>query len=213
MGRYIGPVCRLCRRAGVKLYLKGERCYSPKCAMERRPYPPGQHGQKRARRPSDYAVRLREKQKLRRIYGISERQFRNLFEEASKKKGVTGSVFLGLLESRLDNVVYRLGFAVSRRQARQLVRHGHITVNGRRVDLPSYRVRPGDEIAVAEKSRNLELIRQNLEAMKGRKVGPWLSLDVEGMKGKFLRLPDREDLALPVNEQSFSIIYFYVYFV
>ena len=207
MGRYIGPVCRLCRREGVKLYLKGERCYSPKCAMERRPYPPGQHGQKRARRPSDYAVRLREKQKLRRIYGISERQFRNLFEEASEKKGVTGSVFLGLLESRLDNVVYRLGFAVSRRQARQLVRHGHITVNGRRVDLPSYRVRPGDEIAVAEKSRNLELIRQNLEAMKGRKVGPWLSLDVEGMKGKFLRLPDREDLALPVNEQL--VIEFY----
>ena len=207
MGRYIGPVCRLCRREGVKLYLKGERCYSPKCAMERRPYPPGQHGQKRARRPSDYAVRLREKQKPRRIYGISERQFRNLFEEASKKKGVTGSVFLGLLESRLDNVVYRLGFAVSRRQARQLVRHGHITVNGRRVDLPSYRVRPGDEIAVAEKSRNLELIRQNLEAMKGRKVGPWLSLDVEGMKGKFLRLPDREDLALPVNEQL--VIEFY----
>ena len=207
MGRYIGPVCRLCRREGVKLYLKGERCYSPKCAMERRPYPPGQHGQKRARRPSDYAVRLREKQKLRRIYGISERQFRNLFEEASKKKGVTGSVFLGLLESRLDNVVYRLGFAVSRRQARQLVRHGHITVNGRRVDLPSYRVRPGDEIAVAEKSRSLELIRQNLEAMKGRKVGPWLSLDVEGMKGKFLRLPDREDLALPVNEQL--VIEFY----
>ena len=207
MGRYIGPVCRLCRREGVKLYLKGERCYSPKCAMERRPYPPGQHGQKRARRPSDYAVRLREKQKLRRIYGISERQFRNLFEEASKKKGVTGSVFLGLLESRLDNVVYRLGFAVSRRQARQLVRHGHITVNGRRVDLPSYRVRPGDEIAVAEKSRNLELIRQNLEAMKGRKVGPWLSLDLEGMKGKFLRLPDREDLALPVNEQL--VIEFY----
>ena len=207
MGRYIGPVCRLCRREGVKLYLKGERCYSPKCAMERRPYPPGQHGQKRARRPSDYAVRLREKQKLRRIYGISERQFRNLFEEASKKKGVTGSVFLGLLESRLDNVVYRLGFAVSRRQARQLVRHGHITVNGRQVDLPSYRVRPGDEIAVAEKSRNLELIRQNLEAMKGRKVGPWLSLDVEGMKGKFLRLPDREDLALPVNEQL--VIEFY----
>ena len=207
MGRYIGPVCRLCRREGVKLYLKVERCYSPKCAMERRPYPPGQHWQKRARRPSDYAVRLREKQKLRRIYGISERQFRNLFEEASKKKGVTGSVFLGLLESRLDNVVYLLGFAASRRQARQLVLHGHITVNGRRVDLPSYRVRPCDEIAVAEKSRNLELIRQNLEAMKGRKVGPWLSLDVEGMKGKFLRLPDREDLALPVNEQL--VIEFY----
>ena len=177
MGRYIGPVCRLCRREGVKLYLKGERCYSPKCAMERRPYPPGQHGQKRARRPSDYAVRLREKQKLRRIYGISERQFRNLFEEASKKKGVTGSVFLGLLESRLDN------WQEFAPRVQRL------------------------EIAVAEKSRNLELIRQNLEAMKGRKVGPWLSLDVEGMKGKFLRLPDREDLALPVNEQL--VIEFY----
>ncbi|GGN04734.1 30S ribosomal protein S4 [Thermus composti] len=207
MGRYIGPVCRLCRREGVKLYLKGERCYSPKCAMERRPYPPGQHGQRRSRRPSDYAVRLREKQKLRRIYGISETQFRNLFEEASKKKGVTGTVFLGLLESRLDNVVYRLGFAVSRRQARQMVRHGHITVNGRRVDLPSYRVKPGDEIAIAERSRNLAFIRENLEAMKGRKVGSWLSLDLENMKGTFLRLPDREDLALPVNEQL--VIEFY----
>ncbi|WP_018111315.1 30S ribosomal protein S4 [Thermus igniterrae] len=207
MGRYIGPVCRLCRREGVKLYLKGERCYTPKCAMERRPYPPGQHGQKRTRRPSDYAVRLREKQKLRRIYGISETQFRNLFEEASRKKGVTGTVFLGLLESRLDNVVYRLGFAASRRQARQMVRHGHITVNGRQVDLPAYRVKPGDEIAIAEGSRNLAFIRENLEAMKGRKVGPWLSLDAEGMKGKFLRLPDREDLALPVNEQL--VIEFY----
>jgi small subunit ribosomal protein S4 len=175
--------------------------------MERRPYPPGQHGQRRARRPSDYAVRLREKQKLRRIYGVSETQFRNLFEEASRKKGVTGTVFLGLLESRLDNVVYRLGFAQSRRQARQMVRHGHILVNGKRVDLPAYRLRPGDEVAIAEKSRNLDFIRQNLEAMKGRKVGPWLSLDVEGMKGKFLRLPDREDLALPVNEQL--VIEFY----
>ncbi|MER3426018.1 MAG: 30S ribosomal protein S4 [Thermus sp.] len=207
MGRYIGPVCRLCRREGVKLYLKGERCYSPKCAMERRPYPPGQHGQRRARRPSDYAVRLREKQKLRRIYGVSETQFRNLFEEASRKKGVTGTVFLGLLESRLDNVVYRLGFAASRRQARQMVRHGHILVNGKRVDLPAYRLKPGDEVAIAEKSRNLDFIRQNLEAMKGRRVGSWLSLDVEGMKGRFLRLPDREDLALPVNEQL--VIEFY----
>lgn len=207
MGRYIGPVCRLCRREGVKLYLKGERCYSPKCAMERRPYPPGQHGQRRTRRPSDYAVRLREKQKLRRIYGISETQFRNLFEEASRKKGVTGTVFLGLLESRLDNVVYRLGFAQSRRQARQMVRHGHILVNGKRVDLPAYRLKPGDEVAIAERSKNLDFIRQNLEAMKGRKVGPWLSLDVEAMKGRFLRLPDREDLALPVNEQL--VIEFY----
>ncbi|MGQ9511222.1 MAG: 30S ribosomal protein S4 [Thermaceae bacterium] len=207
MGRYIGPVCRLCRREGVKLYLKGERCYTPKCAMERRPYPPGQHGQRRTRRPSDYAVRLREKQKLRRIYGISETQFHNLFEEASRRKGVTGTVLLGLLESRLDNVVYRLGFAVSRRQARQMVRHGHILVNGRRVDLPSYRLKPGDGVAIAERSKNLAFIRESLEAMKGRKVGPWLSLDVEGMKGKFLRLPGREDLALPVNEQL--VIEFY----
>ncbi|ADR37054.1 30S ribosomal protein S4 [Oceanithermus profundus] len=201
MGRYIGPVCRLCRREGVKLYLKGDRCYSPKCAIERRPYAPGQHGQRRARRPSDYAVRLREKQKMRRIYGISEKQFRNLFEEASKKKGVTGTVFLRLLESRLDNVVYRLGIASSRKQARQLVRHGHIAVGGRKVTVPSYRVRPGDVIAVTEAGKKIGAIQANAEAAKGRKTGPWLEFDPEKMVGKFLRLPEREDLALPVNEQ------------
>jgi len=207
MGKYRGPVCRLCRREGIKLYLKGERCYGPKCALERRPYPPGQHGQKRARRPSDYAVRLREKQRLRRIYGLNERQFRNLFEEAAKKKGVTGTVFLHLLESRLDNVVYRLGLASSRRQARQLVRHGHITVNGRRVDIPSYRVKPGDVVAVHEKSKNLEVIRANVELAKGRKGVPWLEFDADKLEGKFLRYPDREDIALPVNEQL--VIEFY----
>ncbi len=207
MGKYRGPVCRLCRREGIKLYLKGERCYGPKCALERRPYPPGQHGQKRARRPSDYAVRLREKQRLRRIYGLNEKQFRNLFEEAAKKKGVTGTVFLHLLESRLDNVVYRLGIASSRRQARQLVRHGHITVNGRRVDVPSYRVKPGDVVAVHEKSKNLGAIQANVELAKGRKGVPWLEFDAEKLEGKFLRYPDREDLALPVNEQL--VIEFY----
>jgi len=207
MGKYRGPVCRLCRREGIKLYLKGERCYGPKCALERRPYPPGQHGQKRARRPSDYAVRLREKQRLRRIYGLNEKQFRNLFEEASKKKGVTGTVFLHLLESRLDNVVYRLGIASSRRQARQLVRHGHITVNGRRVNIPSYRVKPGDVVAVHEKSKNLGVIQANVELAKGRKGVPWLEFDAEKLQGKFLRYPDREDLALPVNEQL--VIEFY----
>ncbi len=201
MGKYIGPVCRFCRREGIKLYLKGERCYGPKCALERRPYPPGQHGQKRSRRPSDYAIRLREKQRLRRIYGLNERQFRSLFEEASKKKGVTGTVFLHLLESRLDNVVYRLGIAASRRQARQIVRHGHITVNGRRVDIPSYRVKPGDTVAVYEKSKNLDTIQANVELAKGRKGSPWLAFDPDKLEGKFLRLPDREDLALPVNEQ------------
>ncbi len=207
MGKYRGPVCRLCRREGIKLYLKGERCYGPKCALERRPYPPGQHGQKRARRPSDYAVRLREKQRLRRIYGLNEKQFRNLFEEAAKKKGVTGTVFLHLLESRLDNVVYRLGIAASRRQARQLVRHGHITVNGRRVDIPSFRVKPGDVVAVHEKSKNLGVIQANVELAKGRKGVPWLEFDAEKLSGKFLRYPDREDLALPVNEQL--VIEFY----
>ncbi|WP_456446579.1 30S ribosomal protein S4 [Deinococcota bacterium DY0809b] len=201
MGRYIGPVCRLCRREGVKLYLKGDRCYSPKCAIERRPYAPGQHGQRRARRPSDYAVRLREKQKMRRIYGISEKQFRNLFEEASKRKGVTGTVFLRLLESRLDNVVYRLGIASSRKQARQLVRHGHIAVNDRKVTVPSYRVRPGDVVAVTEAGKKIGAIQANVEAAKGRNTGPWLEFDPEKMVGKFLRLPEREDLALPVNEQ------------
>lgn len=201
MGRYIGPVCRLCRREGVKLYLKGDRCYSPKCAIERRPYAPGQHGQRRARRPSDYAVRLREKQKMRRIYGISEKQFRNLFEEASKRKGVTGTVFLRLLESRLDNVVYRLGIASSRKQARQLVRHGHVAVNDRKVTVPSYRVRPGDVVAVTEAGKKIGAIQANVEAAKGRNTGPWLEFDPEKMVGKFLRLPEREDLALPVNEQ------------
>ncbi|HEX2865088.1 MAG TPA: 30S ribosomal protein S4 [Deinococcales bacterium] len=207
MARYTGPVCKLCRREGVKLYLKGDRCYSPKCAIERRPYAPGQHGQRRKNRPSDYSVRLREKQKLRRIYGIAEAQFSNLFEEANRRGGVTGTVFLGLLESRLDSLVYRLGLASSHTQARQLVTHGHIVVNGKRLDVPSAIIKPGAQIAVAPSGRKLSIIAENVENNRRRKLSPWLSFNPETLSGQYLRLPAREDLALPVNEQ-FVIEYY-----
>lgn len=200
MARYTGPVCRLCRREGTKLYLKGDRCYSAKCAIEKRPYPPGQHGQRRSRKLSDYGIRLREKQKLRRFYGMSEKQFKNLFDEASRQTGATGQVFLALLESRLDSVVYRLGLASSRPQARQFVNQGHITVNGKRLDISSYVVKPGDEIAVHPSARDMTMIRQNVEANRRRKLGPWLEFDADNLKGRFLRRPAREDLVVPVNE-------------
>ncbi len=200
MARYTGPVCKLCRREGTKLYLKGDRCYSAKCAIEKRPYPPGQHGQRRSRKPSDYGVRLREKQKLRRFYGMNEKQFRNLFDEAVKQEGATGGVFLALLESRLDSVVYRLGLASSRAQARQFINQGHVTVNGRRLDIPSHTVQAGDEIAVHPSARSFGLIRQNVEATRRRKLGPWLEFDADNLKGRFLRPPAREDLVVPVNE-------------
>ena len=207
MGRYIGPVCRLCRREGVKLYLKGERCYSPKCAMERRPYPPGQHGQKRARRPSDYAVRLREKQKLRRIYGISERQFRNLFEEASKKKGVTGSVFLGLLESRLDNVVYRMGFGSTRAEARQLVSHKAITVNGHQVNIPSYLVKSGDVVGVREKSKKQGRVLEALQLATQVGLPAWVDVNIDKAEGIFKKAPDRDEFAADINESLIVELY------
>jgi small subunit ribosomal protein S4 len=196
MGRYRGPVVKISRREGVNLV------ESPKVQkyMERHPYPPGQHGQRRRRKPSDYAVRLREKQKLRFYYNMSEKQFANLFAEASRKTGATGAVFLQLLESRLDNVVYRLGIASTRRQARQFVAHGHITVNGQRVDIPSFRVNPGDEIAVHQRARKIEFIRDNIEASKRGKVLPWLQFDPETMKGTFKHRPSREDIVVPVNE-------------
>jgi small subunit ribosomal protein S4 len=168
--------------------------------MERRPYPPGQHGQRRRRKPSDYGVRLREKQKLRFYYNMSEKQFHNLFDEAVKKQGATGAVFLQLLESRLDNVVYRLGIAHTRRQARQFVAHGHILVNGKRIDIPSYRVKPGDEVAVAQGSRNNPFIRANVEERKRGRTNPWLEFDSEKLTGRFLHLPAREDIVVPVNE-------------
>jgi small subunit ribosomal protein S4 len=196
MGRYRGPIVKISRREGVNLV------ESPKVQkyMERHPYPPGQHGQRRRRKPSDYAVRLREKQKLRFYYNMSEKQFANLFAEASRKTGATGAVFLQLLESRLDNVVYRLGIASTRRQARQFVAHGHITVNGQRVDIPSFRVNPGDEVAVHQRARKIDFIRDNIEASKRGKVLPWLQFDPETMRGTFKHRPSREDIVVPVNE-------------
>ncbi len=196
MGRYRGPIVKICRREGVNLV------ESPKAQkyMERHPYPPGQHGQRRRRKPSDFAVRLREKQKLRFYYNMSEKQFARLFEEASRKTGATGAVFLQLLESRLDNVVYRLGIAATRRQARQFVAHGHITVNGQRIDIPSYRVNPGDEIAVHANARKMQFIKDNLDARKRGKPFPWLEFDAETLKGRFLHRPSREDIVVPVNE-------------
>ncbi len=196
MGRYTGPIVKICRREGVNLV------ETPKVQkyMERHPYPPGQHGQRRRRRPSDYGVRLREKQKLRFLYNMSEKQFANLFEEATRAEGATGAVFLQLLESRLDNVVFRLGIAHTRRQARQFVGHGHIMVNGKRVDVPSYRVQPGDEISVAPRARSNELIRANVEERKRGKTLPWLEFDAENLKGTFKHVPAREDIVVPVNE-------------
>ena len=196
MGRYRGPIVKISRREGVNLV------ESPKVQkyMERHPYPPGQHGQRRRRKPSDYAVRLREKQKLRFYYNMSEKQFRNLFAEASQKTGATGQVFLQLLESRLDNVVYRMGIASTRRQARQFVAHGHIVVNGKRVDVPSYRVNPGDVLEVHAKAKKNPFIRENLEARKRGKSLPWLEFDAEAMRGTFKSRPSREDIVVPVNE-------------
>jgi small subunit ribosomal protein S4 len=196
MSRYRGPAVKISRREGVNL------TESPKVQkyMERSPYAPGQHGQNRRGKLSDYGVRLREKQKLRLYYNMSEKQFANLFTEASKQTGSTGTVFLQLLESRLDNVVYRLGIASTRRQARQLVSHGHILVGGKRIDIPSYRVMPGDDIEVAAKSKDNAIIKANMESRRRGKTLPWLQFDIESMKGKFVTLPSREDLVVPVNE-------------
>ncbi len=187
----------------MKLFLKGERCYTPKCAFERRPYPPGIHGQANRfrRKQSDYALQLREKQKVKRIYGVLERQFRNYFKEASRRKGLTGTMLLSILESRLDNVVYRLGFADSRAQARQLVRHGHFEVNGRKVDIPSYRVKPGDIIRVREKSRKNAFFRDRAELLAERQIPDWLELDIENMTGRVLARPQRHHIDMPINEQ------------
>ncbi len=200
MARYTGSVCRLCRREGLKLFLKGERCYTDKCAIERRNYPPGQHGQGRVRF-SEFAIRLREKQKVKRIYGVAERQFERYFEMAERMPGVTGENLLMLLERRLDNVVYRMGFAVSRAQARQLVRHGHIEVDGKVVDLPSYLVSVGQEVRVAERSRNKKVIQEALELSQRRGTPHWLSVDREQMRGVFSALPARSDLTMPISEK------------
>lgn len=201
MARYTGASCRLCRREGVKLYLKGERCYTSKCAIERRRVPPGMHGLSR-RKPTQYAIQLREKQKLKRIYGLTEKQFKLTFARAEKIKGVAGDNFLSLLERRLDNVIYRLGFAASRKQARQLVSHGHVKVKGRKVDISSYLTKPDEEIAIREKSRNIPFIREGMEKSTAQVVPTWLELDPNEMKANVIRVPGPEDFAdIQVNEK------------
>lgn len=207
MARYTGPVCRLCRREGLKLYLKGERCYTPRCGIERRSYGPGQHGQSR-KKVSQYGIQLREKQKLRRIYGIVEAQFKNYFLEAERQPGVTIEEFIKLLERRLDNVIYRLGFATSRKQARQLINHGHFLVNGRKVDIPSFIVKPGDAIGLKERSRENPFIKQSLEIASKRTLPSWLELDIEGMKGKVVAIPSREEIETPQLREQLIVEYY-----
>ena len=207
MARYTGPVCRLCRRERMKLFLKGERCFKEKCAIERRGYPPGQHGQRRGRRSLNYGPQLREKQKVKRIYGILEQQFRKYFQEAERRKGITGENLLILLERRLDNVVYSLGFASSRAQARQLVRHGHITVDGRKITIPSFQVREAQTIVVKEGSKKNDFIRSSVESARGRGIPDWLELNADAMTGKVLALPRREDIKLPIQEQLIVELY------
>ncbi len=207
MARYTGAVCRQCRREKLKLFLKGDRCYSDKCSFERRSYAPGQHGQARMRKVSDYALQLREKQKVRRIYGMLEGQFRRYFFEAERMRGVTGENLLRLLESRLDNVVYRLGFAGSRNQARHLVRHNHFLLNGHKVNVPSLQVKVGDVITVREKSREVEVIKESLAAMARRGVPSWLELNQESFAGTIKTAPDRQELTMPIQEQLIVELY------
>ena len=206
MARYTGADCRLCRREGIKLFLKGDRCYSDKCGVERRPFPPGQAGRKRPR-DSEYRVQLREKQKAKRSYGVLEKQFRTYYTIASRQPGKSGENLLRLLETRLDNVVYRLGFAASRDEARQTVRHNHIFVNGRRVNIPSYRVRPGDTVSVADKARNLSVIKAAIISSARIEVPAWLQVDVEKLQGKVLSLPTRDQIDMPVREQLIVELY------
>ncbi|OPL11872.1 MAG: 30S ribosomal protein S4 [Firmicutes bacterium ML8_F2] len=206
MGRHTEAVCRLCRREKEKLYLKGDRCYTDKCAVVRHAYPPGEHGQGR-QKFSEYGLQLREKQKARRIYGVMERQFRRYFEEADRRKGVTGEILLQLLESRLDNVVYRLGLARSRSEARQLVNHGHFQVNGRKVDIPSYLTRDGDVIAVREKNRNKPVFKLINEAREQQGVVDWLDVDHEKMEGRVIRIPQRDEIDVPVTEHLIVELY------
>jgi len=206
LARYTKSVCRLCRRENLKLFLKGERCYTDKCAIDRRNYPPGQHGQDR-KKLSDYGAQLREKQKVRRLYGVLENQFRNIFKEADRRKGITGETLLALLERRLDNAVYRLGFANSRNEARQLVRHSHFLVNQSKVNIPSYLVKPGDIIEVREKSKKIVRILEALEGVARRGVPQWLELDKEQLKGNVKALPTREEITIPIQEKLIVELY------
>jgi len=206
LARYTGPQCRLCRRETEKLFLKGDRCFTEKCAVERRQYPPGQHGQRRGKL-SDYGVQLREKQKVRNSYGVLEKQFRKYFEKAESKKGVTGEVLLQLLETRMDNVVYRMGFAPNRNSARQLVRHGHFLVNGKEVSIPSYHVRAGDMVEVRQPSRELDMIKDSITRAEQRGLPSWVEMDFQNFKGKVLQVPTREDIQLTAQEQLIVELY------
>ena len=207
MARNLDPKCRQCRREGEKLFLKGEKCFTDKCAIEKRNYPPGQHGQRRSSRLSDYGVQLREKQKLRRIYGVLEKQFRSYYAEADRRKGVTGENLLQLLESRLDNVVYKMGIGASRTEARQIVRHNSILVNGQRVNIPSYQVAPGDEISVVDTSKNQLRIKAALEAAEERGFPEWIDVDAKGFNGIFKNKPLRDDLPATINESLVVELY------
>jgi len=206
LARYREAVCRLCRREGMELFLKGDRCFTDKCAIKRRGYPPGQHGQRRPKH-SDYGVQLREKQKAKRIYGLQERQFRNYFAKAERLKGKTGDNLLILLERRLDNVVYKLGFAVTRRESRQMVRHGHFTVAGRKVNIPSFLVRPAEQIEMREKSRKMVAVNEALDAVIRKGIPGWLELDRDNFKGTVKALPTRADITEPIQEQLIVELY------
>lgn len=206
MARYRESVCRLCRREGIELYLKGDRCFTDKCAIKRRGYPPGQHGQRRPKH-SDYGVQLREKQKAKRIYGLLERQFRNYFEKADGMKGKTGDNLLVLLERRLDNVVYKLGFSPTRRESRQLVGHGHFKVSGRKVNIPSFLVRPGDIVELKEKSRKIPSLNDSLDAVVRKGIPPWLELDRENFRGVVKTIPTRAEIKEPIQEQLIVELY------
>jgi small subunit ribosomal protein S4 len=207
MAVYHDAKCRLCRREGMKLFLKATRCFSDKCAIERRGYAPGEHGKNRRVKETSYGLQLREKQKARRIYGLLERQFRHYFSKASEAKGVTGEVLLQMLERRLDNIVFRMGFAGNRASARQLVRHGHVRVNGHKVDIPSFLVRAGDEVSIREKSRNLPAIENALESRKGQSGPEWIDVSADTRTGRVLSIPTRESIPVPINEQLIVELY------
>lgn len=206
MSRYRGASCRICRREGIKLYLKGNRCDTAKCTLERRNFAPGQHGKSRSK-PSEYGIQLREKQRLRKMYGLGERQFKLYFLRASRTRGITGDMLLQMLETRLDNVICRLGFAVERRMARQIVRHGHIVVNSQKVNIPSYQVKAGDEVGVKEIGNSKKLVAGNMEITGSRPIPEWLSLDKTKFTGKVLRIPERRDISVPVDENKIVELY------
>ena len=208
MARYTGPVCRMCRRDGTKLFLKGAKCFTEKCPVEKRNFPPGQHGQsKKVKKVVGYGLQLREKQKAKRIYFTLETQFRAYYQKASNKTGVTGELLLQQLETRLDNVAYRLGFAMSRRQARQVVRHGHVLVNGRKVNIPSFQCKVGDEIAIREGSKALAILEESKNFAAGQRSVTWIDINREGLSGKIVSLPRRDEISLPVNEQLIVELY------